>query len=116
MVPSVRPEIWSQRFGAGTNSSHAAIPDPYPTTPPPGQDVVDAYYVVDRGLKVGIFTDKCVTFILHLVYLKFAASVLSTRAVSGVPHGHQVKTNTWYDAATLYNSLWDQGLISRVRA
>jgi len=43
------------------------------------------------------------------------SSVLSTHAISGIPRGHQVEVNTWYDAATLYNSLLDQGLITRVR-
>ena len=41
---------------------------------------------------------------------------MSTHAAAGVPRGHQVKVKTWYDAATLYNSLREQGLIVRVRA
>jgi hypothetical protein len=47
--------------------------------------------------------------------LTLVTSILSTRAISGVPHGHQVKVKTWYDAATLYNSLLDKGLVTRVR-
>jgi len=114
-APSVRPEVRFQSFGTGPDSSLTAIPDPYPTMPPPGQEAADAYYVVDVGRDVGIFTDKCVVFTPNLIVLTFIPSVLSTRAVVGVPGGHQVKVKSWYDAATLYNSLWDQGLIIRVR-
>jgi len=44
---------------------HAGIPGPYPTDLPPGQEVADAYYVVDHGREVGIFTDKYVVFTLN---------------------------------------------------
>jgi len=83
--------------------------------PPPGQEDADAYYVVDVGRDVGIFTDKYVIFPPNLIVLIPTPSALSTRAVVGVPGGHQVKVKSWYDAATLYNTLWDQGLIIRVR-
>ena len=42
--------------------------------------------------------------------------VLSTHAVAGVPGGHQVQVKSWHEAAMLYNSLLDKGLIIRVRA
>jgi len=115
MAPSVRPGAWFQSFGTSTDPSLVAIPDPYPTTPPPGQETIDAYYVVDVGRDVGIFTDKYAVSKPNLIGLTLIHSVLSTRAVVGVPGGHQVKVKSWYDAATLYNSLWDQGLIIRVR-
>ena len=83
--------------------------------PPPGQESADAYYVVDIGRDVGIFTDKYVVFIPNSTTLTSVPSALSTRAVVGVPGGHQVKVKSWYDAAMLYNSLWDQGLIIRLR-
>lgn len=92
-----------------------AIPDPYPTALPPEMEVADTYYVVDRGREVGIFTDKYVVSTPHSIALTFAISVLSTGSITGVPHGHQVKVKTWYEAATLYNSLWDKGLVARVR-
>jgi len=104
-----------QHSGMGTNYSLIAIPEPYPTMPPPGQEATDTYYVVDVGHDVGIFTDKYFVSLLNLITLTPIPSVLSTRAVVGVPGGHQVKVKSWYDAATLYNSLWDQGLIIRVR-
>ena len=40
--------------------------------------------------------------------------ILSTQAIAGVPDGHRVKLNTWCDAANLYNTLLEQGLIVRV--
>jgi len=42
-------------------------------------------------------------------------SAASARAISGIFSGHRVAVQTWYEAATLYNSLWEQGLIIRVR-
>lgn len=112
---SVCPGIRFPSLGMGTDSPLAAIPEPYPTMPPPGQETADAFYVVDVGRDVGIFTDKYVVFPSSLVVLTPIPSVMSTRAVVGVPGGHQIKVKSWYDAATLYNSLWDQGLITRVR-
>lgn len=86
-------------------------------TPPPGQEISDGYYVVDCGREVGIFSDKYVIFLPHTLNCSHTrvSSVLSTNAISGVPHGHQVKVNTWHDAAVLYNSLWEKGVITRVR-
>ena len=56
-----------QRLGTGIDSSLLAIPEPYPTMPPPGQEDTDAYYVVDVGRDVGIFTDKYVVFPPNLI-------------------------------------------------
>jgi len=114
-APSVCPRVRLQSFGTDTDSSFIAIPEPYLTTLPPGQEATDAYYVVDVGRDVGIFTDKYVIFPFNLTALTPIPSALSTRAVVGVPGGHQVKVKSWYDAAILYNSLWDQGQIVRVR-
>jgi len=115
MVLFVCSEVRFQGFGTDSDSSHAVVPDPYPTVPPPGQETADAYYVVDRGREVGIFTDKYVVFTSDSVALMLVVSALSTRAVQGVAHGHQMKVKTWYEAATHYNSLWDRGVITRVR-
>jgi len=35
-----------------------AIPGRFPEVPPPGYEAADAYYVVDAGREVGIFTDR----------------------------------------------------------
>jgi len=84
--------------------------------PPAGQEAADAYYVVDRGREVGIFSDKYVVHSPNVITLTLVASVSSTRAISGIPHGHQVRVKTWYDAAKLYNSLWDKGFIERAQS
>ena len=55
---------------------------------------------------IGVLTQKSADY--------YCTSTLSTRAVRGVAHGHQVKVKTWYDAASRYNSLWDKGLVIRV--
>lgn len=68
MVLFVRPETQVRSIGTGTNFSHAAIPGPYPITPPPGQETVDAYYVVDHGREVGIFIDKYVAHMQTRLY------------------------------------------------
>ena len=62
--------------------------------PPPGQETADAYYVVDHGREVGIFTDKYVVLLFSSIVLMLITSTLSTRAVRGVAHGHQVKVKT----------------------
>jgi hypothetical protein len=54
----VHPEARFQSVGPGTNFFRVVIPEPYPIVPPPGQEVVDAYYVVDHGREVRIFIDK----------------------------------------------------------
>ena len=95
--------------------SPTVIPDPYPTALPPEMEVANTYYVVYCGREVGIFTNKYVVSTPHSIALTFAISVLSTGSITGVPHGHQVKVKTWYEAVTLYNSLWDKGLVARVQ-
>ena len=84
--------------------------------PPPEMEGADVYYVVSIGRKVGIFTNKYVAPLLIQTLLTCVPSVLSTRAISGVPGGHQLAEKSWFSAATLYNSLWDGGYIKRVRA
>lgn len=78
--------------------------------------MADIYYIVDCGREVGIFTDEYVTLIPRFTALTVVASELSARAVVGVPGGRRIKVKTWYEAASIYNSLLDEGIISRVRA
>jgi hypothetical protein len=78
-------------------------------------EMASTYYVVDIGRNVGIFTNKYIVFTQVPIVLTLVPSVLSTGAIVGVPGGHQIGVKAWYDAAMLYNSLWDQGLIKRVR-
>lgn len=85
-------------------------------TPPPGMEGAETYYIVDVGREVGIFTNKYVVPSPALIALTPIPSVLSTRAVTGVPGGHQIGEKSWYDAAMLYNTLWEQDLIKRVRS
>jgi len=82
------------------NESPLTIPGPYPMNPPDMVELPDCWYVVDRGIEVGIFADNA----------------SSTRAVTGVTGGHQTKVKAWYEAATLYNALYHKGGIVRVRA
>lgn len=113
-ISHVRRAIWSQSFGL-ILILPAAIPGPYPTTaPPPDIGMADAYYVVDVGREVGIFTDKCVFLAPPSIALTSITSARSTRAATGVPGGHQLKMKTWYEAATHYNSLYEQDRIRRV--
>ena len=53
-------EISFQRVGPGTDDPYPSvrIPDPYPISPPDMEELPDYWYVVDRGTKVGIFSDK----------------------------------------------------------
>jgi len=115
MVLPVRPEIRFRDVGTNADFSHVAIPGPYAMTPPVGQEMTDAYYVVDYGREVGIFSDKYVVHSPDTIILTSIASISSTRAITGIPHGHQVKVKTWYDAVKLYNSLRNKGFIVRVQ-
>lgn len=58
VVPSVRLAIRFRNIGTDAHFSHVAIPKPYPTALPQGQEEAETYYVVDCGREVGIFTDK----------------------------------------------------------
>ena len=61
--PPLRTSLEVPRnVGVDTHFFHLAIPGRYPMTPPQEQEAVDAYYVVDCGREVGIFTDKYVDF------------------------------------------------------
>ena len=80
-----------------------------------GAEAADGYYVVDHGREVGIFVDECVGVPLFNQFsLTLVTRILSTHAIAGVPDGHRVKLDTWCDAANLYNTLLEQGLIVRV--
>lgn len=70
--------------------------------------------MVDHGREVGIFTDRYVVFMTGSTPLTLITSALSARAIDGVTNGRRVKVKTWYEAATLYNSLWNECLIYRV--
>ena len=72
MARSVRPQTWLKHVGPCVHLSRTAVPAPYPMTPPPGQEVADAYYVVDHGREVGIFIDKYVFIALKLIELTFS--------------------------------------------
>ena len=61
--PFVRPDTRIQSIGVSTNVPQTVVPPPYPTTLLPGQEAVEAYWVVDRGREVGIFADK---YVRHL--------------------------------------------------
>ena len=115
MVPSVRPKNRLRNFGADTDSSHTAIPGPYPVTLQPGQESANVYYVVSHDHEVGIFTDEYVVSTFNLIALTRITSILSTHAIAGISNGHQVAVGTWYEAAILYNRLWNEALIIRVR-
>ena len=80
------------------------------------EELPEFWYVVDHGYQVGIFTDKSVSCpSVHFVLLIDVNNASSTRAVTGVPGGHQTKVKSWHDAMTLYNTLYRQGSIVRVQ-
>lgn len=73
------------------------------------------WYVVDRGLEVGIFFNKYVP--PPSLLLRFLTSInrrCVDFVVSSVPGGHRVRLTSWIEAAALYNDLYLKGKIVRV--
>lgn len=75
----------------------------------------DHWYVVDRGSEVGLFANVYVSHPSSCIQFPHARNSRNAEfAIAGVAGGHYVKTNSWYDAAILYNELYHRGEVIRV--
>jgi hypothetical protein len=85
-------------------------------SPPDRDELPDFWYVVDHGTEVGIFGDRCVPCPRPFVVLMRMCSESADNAVAGVVGGHRMRVKGWFEAVALYNVLYRQGNIIRVRA
>lgn len=83
--------------------------------PPKMDKLPQHWYVVSRGLEVGLFADVYVSSLpLTFNSLTVTNSRNADFAIAGVAGGGYVKLNSWYDAAILYNELYHRGEVFRV--